>query len=140
MAKLGINTGTTMKVADGKLDVSDTVKNGAAAGATALQSVTAPLTKTGTTVGIGTAGNKTLGVTQGWGYNSDDVFTGIRCFSAGSGYLGVAIEKSNGLKTLPSGEDETTGIGIDFTVVAKKTDIPSITDELELAEPLYWIS
>ena len=97
MAKLGINYGDTLKIANSKLDVADKITSGAAAGATALQTIPADVT----------AGAK----------------AGITALQS----VGTGLSKTG------------TTVNLDFTVVAKKSDIPTITDELELVAPLYWV-
>lgn len=241
MAKLGIKTDDSLKVANSALGVSDAivagaaagatalqeipadVVSGAAAGATALQNVTAPLTKSGTTVGVGDAGDMVKGVVTLLGisnagstsarccsyenssYPCIHVSTGLEVFQdmmgdalavkrAGNGVVGgvplygTYLEEENfvacadggapgfainpaglSVSTMPEQEEgggeyhqlalktaTTTTLGgvivgeglnvadsgtvsVDYDVVAKKTDIPSITTELTLQEPLYWV-
>lgn len=97
MAKLGIAHGDTLKVENSKLDVSDSIKSGAAAGSTALQKV------------------------------PDSVTAGAAAGATALQSAGDGLTKSG------------TTVAVDFSTVAKKSDIPSITTELTLQEPLYWV-
>lgn len=141
MAKLGVNHGDTLKVADSKLDVADSIKNGAAAGATALQSVSAPLTKSGTSVGIPYAGDGIVGASAFYGEIEIDANAiGVAHYKSDE-HIGVIGIVGEGISKVPKNSSGVGGdaISLDFSVVAKKSDIPSITTELELAEPLYWV-